>query len=164
MTEEDYKAFSECIRKNKNGTWMINFMDRLIVALTVVSYPMLLTYLYLVERGLFLRTIILPGVAFLVVSGFRYLFDQKRPYEIYDFEPVIKREGKGRSMPSRHVFSIFMIAMCFFQVDISLGFVFCILGTALAIIRVYGGVHFCRDVVAGALVAVLSGLLGFFVL
>ena len=151
------------IRKNKNGTWMMNLMDRLLVALTMASYPMLLVFLYLEERDIFLQTIILPAVAFVIVSLFRHFFNQKRPYEVYDFDPIIKRNGKGKSMPSRHVFSIFMIAMCFFQVDISLGFIFCIMGLCLALLRVYGGVHFIKDVVAGALIAILSGLLGFFV-
>ncbi|MCR5668843.1 MAG: phosphatase PAP2 family protein [Lachnospiraceae bacterium] len=164
MTEEDYRHFSECIRNNKNGEWMMNLMDRLIVAITVASYPMLLVYLYQTDFEVFTRTLILPAVAFLVVSLFRRFFNQKRPYEVYDFEPVIHRKGTGKSMPSRHVFSIFMIAMCFFQVDLSLGFTFCIMGTALALLRVYGGVHFVKDVIVGALVAIISGGLGFFIL
>jgi|UPI00047FD73F membrane-associated phospholipid phosphatase len=164
MTEEDYRHFSECIRNNKNGEWMMNLMDRLIVAITVASYPMLLVYLYQTDFEVFTRTLILPAVAFTVVSLFRHFFNQKRPYEVYDFEPVVHRNGTGKSMPSRHVFSIFMIAMCFFQVDLSLGFTFCIMGTALALLRVYGGVHFVKDVIVGALVAIISGGLGFFIL
>lgn len=142
----------------------MNLMDRLIVAITVASYPILLVYLYQTDFELFTRTLVLPAVAFLVVSLFRHFFNQKRPYEVYDFEPVVHRKGTGKSMPSRHVFSIFMIAMCFFQVDLSLGFTFCIMGTALALLRVYGGVHFVKDVIVGALVAIISGGLGFFIL
>jgi len=138
-------------------------LDYLIVALTVMAYPMLLAFLYYFQRQLLIQTLVVPAVAFVCVSVFRHLYNAPRPYEVLDFQPVIQREGSGKSMPSRHVFSIFMIAMCFFQVDVSLGFTFCILGVALAIIRVYGGVHYPKDVVIGALVAVLAGVLGFWV-
>ena len=163
LTEEDYRGFSEAIRKRKRGPILVNMADRLIVVLTMVAYPMLLCYCYFYERGILPRTILVPAFSFAAVSIFRHFYDRKRPYELMDFDPVIKRDGQGHSMPSRHVFSIFMIAMCFFQVDVSLGFTFCIMGFALAFIRVYGGVHYPSDVLAGAVAAICMGAFGFWV-
>ena len=74
------------------------------------------------------------------------------------------KETKGKSFPSRHVFSIAMIAMTFLRVSLPLAVLFFVLTALLAALRVLGGVHYVRDVAAGAAMGVLCGLLGFFIL
>ena len=44
------------------------------------------------------------------------------------------------------------------------GIAFLLLGTALALCRVIGGVHFPRDVLAGAVMGVLSGIIGYWLI
>ena len=51
----------------------------------------------------------IPGISFVAVSIFRKCYNAKRPYEIYDFKPLIPKDTIGKSFPSRHVFSIFVI-------------------------------------------------------
>ena len=75
------------------------------------------------------------------------LFDQKRPYVVYDFTPLIVKEKKGQSMPSRHVFSAFVIAMSALYICIPLGIFMMLLAVIMAFERVICGVHFPKDVI-----------------
>ena len=69
-----------------------------------------------------------------------------------------------RALPSRHVFSVFIIAATIFYVHPSAGILLGLLGVVLAVLRVIGGVHEPRDVIAGALAGILCGVLGYYVL
>ena len=55
------------------------------------------------------RALLVPGISFGAVSLFRWAFRAPRPYEVFETTPVIKKNTKGKSFPSRHVFSIFVI-------------------------------------------------------
>lgn len=57
-----------------------------------------------------------------------------------------------------------MIAMCWLAYCPPLGIALLVGGVVMAIIRVVGGVHYPRDVIAGALVAVFGGILGLWIL
>ena len=64
----------------------------------------------------------------------------------------------NRSFPSRHAFCAFLIATMFAVVFRSFGgMVPLLLATALGVARVLEGVHFPRDVVAGAVLGVAAG-------
>ena len=67
-------------------------------------------------------------------------------------------------MPSRHVFSAFVIGMAFLHMNIVLGIIILIIGCLMAVIRVIVGVHFPRDVIAGAVIGILSGIIGFYLI
>ena len=132
-------------------------------------YPLLLIYLAVYhltdkEPG-FVPALLVPGISFVLVSIFRSWYDAPRPYEIPGAEPpLIKKDAPGKSFPSRHIFSIFVIAVTFFWVWPVPGILIGIAGVLLAWSRVAGGVHFPRDVVAGALIGVFSGVIGYYVI
>ena len=50
------------------------------------------------------------GVAFAAVTLFRKAVNAPRPYETLGIDPLIEKDTAGRSFPSRHTFSLFMIA------------------------------------------------------
>ena len=64
---------------------------------------------------------------------------------------------------SRHVFSAFVIAMTLYYISSSSGsHSLIVAGIILAIVRgTGGGVHFSRDVVVGAIVGSVFGMMGF---
>jgi membrane-associated phospholipid phosphatase len=97
----------------------------------------------------------------LLVSVYRAWRSEKRPYEVLEIQPLIVKETKGNSFPSRHVFSAFVIAVTALWVAPAAGGVLLVLGVALAACRVIGGVHWPRDVIAGAAVGIAAGLLGY---
>ena len=67
-------------------------------------------------------------------------------------------------MPSRHIFSVFVIAMTFLYINPYLSLPFFFIGAVLALARVAGGVHYPSDVLVGAAIGILSGIIGYFVI
>ena len=97
----------------------------------------------------------------LILTGLVYL---SYPYDKLHFQPILNKHKHGESFPSRHVFSVFVIAMAFYYTCVPVGVVLTVFGVLMAAVRVAGGVHFPRDVAAGAAVGIVSGVLGFFVI
>jgi len=107
-----------------------------------------------------LRLLLICGVPFAVLSVFRRLLNWPRPYEVYGLAPLLKKETQGRSFPSRHVFSICVIGVSMLYLTPPLGIVLLVLAAVLAAVRVVSGVHFLRDVAAGAALGVFSAVAG----
>ncbi|MCR5581967.1 MAG: phosphatase PAP2 family protein [Pseudobutyrivibrio sp.] len=154
-----YKAISDNINNNHGLVKVLNILDKAITYITILFYSIYLLYAMFLYTGdshtLLYRSILIPGVSFILVSLFRKMVSSPRPYEVYDFEPAIKKDTVGKSFPSRHVFSIFIVAYTLLQTSLLLGIIVLIMGVILAVIRVVGGVHFIKDVVAGAAIATI---------
>ena len=116
------------------------------------------------DPKLTLRLIGTCGIPFLLLSAVRHALNLPRPFEVYDLEPLIPRETRGKSFPSRHVFSICVIGTCFCFLEPWVGYSLLGLGAVLAALRVVSAVHYPRDVIAGAAFGVASGLIGFLIL
>lgn len=165
MRAEQYNAMADRIRSYPHGVAIVTVVSKLIVWITMGSYLLLLVLLFgQKEFETLYHCALVPGVAFVVVSVFRHIYNAKRPYEEMEIQPLIVKDKKGQSFPSRHVFSSFIIGMAMIQVYPLWGMVLLVLGVVLAFLRVVGGVHFTRDVVAGAAIGLLSGILGFYVI
>ncbi len=173
-------------------------VNRLIIGLNQVLtrtvyllYPALIAYLLILwlssGESLILRGLLVPGISFVLVSIFRRIYNAPRPYEAADAKaPIIKKDSLGKSFPSRHIFSIFIIAITYLWVAwsmfeselatwpeswrfipgliVALGVLTFLVGVVLAFVRVLGGVHFPRDVIAGAIIAIFCGALGFWLI
>ncbi|MCR4782696.1 MAG: phosphatase PAP2 family protein [Lachnospiraceae bacterium] len=163
MTEAQYKCISESICRRKYGKMLINMLDNLITFMIFVSYPLLGVYVFYFQRSLLIEIALVPFVSFVAVSLFRHAVNAKRPYEVYDFTPIIEKDTKRHSFPSRHIFSAFMVGMAYMQVSMQGAIDIFILGVLLSVLRVFGGVHFIRDVIFGALIGILLGYLGFYI-
>ena len=165
MTAEQYRHMADKFRAHPGRVRAIRIINRVITGLTMASYPLLLCYL--LARGDALRlyqSILVPAVAFVVVSVFRYFYNAPRPYERMEIEPLIPKDTRGKSFPSRHVFSIFMIGMTYLPVVPAAAVLIFVAGVLLAVLRVIGGVHDISDVVAGAAIGILCGILGYYVI
>lgn len=103
-------------------------------------------------------------VGFVLVSLMRRLINAPRPYELYTFYDEKPKERAGRSFPSRHVYSAFAIATLTFFVSSVTGIILTVLALAMCVCRVLLGIHFIRDVVCGALIGVIAGLIGLLIL
>ena len=132
-------------------------------------YPLLLIYLAVnhltdKEPG-FIPAVLVPGISFALVSVFRSKINAPRPYEMPGAAPpVIQKDAPGKSFPSRHVFSIFVIAVTVFWVWPVPGILVGIAGAVLSWCRVAGGVHFPRDIAAAIVLAAACAAIGFFVI
>ena len=141
---------------------IINRLNFIITNAVYGIYPIILIILLYHQDVRFWRVLLTPAISSVFVSMFRNHFNAPRPYEVTDIKPIIKKETKGKSFPSRHVFSIFVIATTLFYISNPLGILLMLAGVVLAILRVLGGVHFPRDVIAGAIIGIVSGFLGFY--
>ena len=163
MTEEMYEKSMQWI-ENRIGINTVRILMKMLTGMTVVAYGVTLLWLLYQRDGWLLRVLLVPAVGFVLVSVFRKVVSAKRPYEIYEFMPLLEKDSKGNSFPSRHVFSNMIIAMAVLSVWTSGGVALMIIGICLAILRVMTGVHFIKDVLAGAGIAVVIGIIGFFVI
>lgn len=108
--------------------------------------------------GDLLCTLLVPCVGFLLVSALRRCIDAPRPYEACGINQLISKNMRGRSFPSRHVFSIVVIGMCWLHAFAPVGAAILAAGVVMAYARVVGGVHYPRDVVCAYVLGVALGL------
>lgn len=163
MTAQGYRRLSAPFRspgRQKGLVWA----NRVLTGLFYTFYPALLLRLALRGDARLWRCVLVPGVSFLLLSLWRKWSNQPRPCEVLDIEPLLRRDKKGESFPSRHVFSAFVIAMTALWLVPALGAALLVCGALLALCRVIGGVHWPRDVLAGALAGILAGLFGYWIL
>ena len=151
----------------------VSLANKVITDVVYVAYPCVLVWLTYAAAtgaagavGTLLRAVLVPGVSFALVTVLRKAINAPRPYEVFDASPIIPKDTRGNSFPSRHVFSIFVIAMTFCACCplAWVGPVMLVAGVLLAVIRVVSGVHFPRDVVVGALLGMLAGFMGLWIL
>ncbi|MCD8149001.1 MAG: phosphatase PAP2 family protein [Clostridiales bacterium] len=129
-----------------------------------IAYPVLLAVLALMRDARLIRVFLVPLLSFLAVTIFRKALNAPRPYEVWDSPPLIPKDTKGISFPSRHVFCVFIIAMATAYVCKPAAIVMMTAGVFLAAVRVIARIHFIKDVVAGALIAIILGWVGFWVI
>lgn len=158
MKKEEYERIFAAIKSCPYGIFCVTLFGKLITWFTAVIYVMQSAFLlWQGQYGRLAVVLAVPALSFMLVSLFRQKVNAKRPYELYGFIPLIPKETAGKSFPSRHVFSIFLIATTVFFLQCSMGIVLWVAGVCLAVIRVVTGVHFPRDVVAGAVLGVFCG-------
>lgn len=138
---------------------IIIILDRTITVMTAIAYIAVLVMFFIENKVSFIETILVPGISFVLVSAFRHIYNAPRPYEVTGIPPMTGKTTKGKSMPSRHTFSIFIIAMTVFYYDYRLGIPMLVFGVILAALRVIERVHFVKDVVVGAILGVGFGLI-----
>lgn len=164
MKKETYIKMTQPFRDHPKLAKCLHFFNKLCTGGMYLAYPILLIYLFLNKYATWKTAFFVPAVSFVLLSLVRKWINRKRPYETFELPPVIPKKTKGTSFPSRHVFSATMIAMTFLLVSpwSWIGFVFLGLSVILATVRVFSGVHYISDVLAGFLTAVLCAWLGFF--
>lgn len=155
--------YTERIYKNPKALLFVRAVDYLAVAFCALALAFAVAAKLVAADYIgALKLLVMLAVPFAAVSLARGIINAKRPYEIYDFHVQI--DGKsGSSFPSRHVFSAFAIATALMAEFTLLGVVAAVLGAALCIARVLLGLHFVRDVLAGALIGVLGSLIGLWI-
>ncbi len=164
---EKIPGFYEKVYAKKHIAALLMISGYASVLVTAVIFAVRLIQLMCSDMILALRFLTAAFVPFLLVSVLRYVINSERPYEFYHFKenglPVPKKK-LGKSFPSRHVFSAFLIGTLLLPNAAFAGAVVLILGLLLAVSRVLLGIHFIRDTAVGALLGIVSGLIGMLIL
>lgn len=160
MKRETYIRMTEYIKERPLLRAGLIACNRVITSCTPMIYAGVLLLLLIKKDSRIYAAILIPMISFLILSMVRSLINRERPYEKFETESVLPKEKQGQSFPSRHVFSIFVIAMTVLLGAnlVWLGICLFLAGIVLGALRVLLGVHYISDVLAGAVVGIFSGL------
>lgn len=150
-----------------NRTLKCRILDVLMPRLThlggpVIAIGSLLTALFLTAkpyRMWVIEALISLSVSHVFVHFVKKYYRRKRPYD--QLQSVHMHTGPLRdfSFPSGHTTAAFSIAVVFALHSLLLAFLFVPLAALVAISRMYLGLHYPSDCVAGALIGTLSSSL-----
>lgn len=160
--EQRYEQWAAPLRGRPGVVRALNIVNHGIVVVFYAAYAPLLGWACVSDPWKLAPLVGVTAVGFAAVSFFRRRFNAPRPYECCAIAPLIARDGAGKSFPSRHAFSAFAIAASWFAASAPVAVVLLVAAVVLAVCRVLGGVHFPRDVVAGAFIGSATGALAAF--
>ena len=166
MKGENYKTMSAYFSETKARSQTIKALHDVLPLVMYIFYPVQMIALAInngIGSEVFLRFTLIPLCTLIFVTVIRALINAKRPYEVYDYTPAVHKDTKGKSFPSRHTVCAFNIAMAFLYVNFRVGVIMLVIAAIIGVTRVLAGVHFIRDVISGAAIGILIGVLGFFV-
>lgn len=124
-----------------------------------LGYPVLLVYAFFAKQEVFVKALLVPAAVFLLITLLRKQIKEQRPYDKFQISPVIPKNSKPDSMPSRHTASAFIIATAFMAVNVYAGSVYMLIALLISLSRVCAGVHYAKDVIAGAATALIIGII-----
>ena len=157
------------VYKNKGFCSFLRVISAIAVAVAAASVFLALIAAWLgdgIDTAVKLAAVLL--IPFILVSLARRAVNLKRPSEVFDLRALgIDTQGfkRGFSFPSRHVFSGFLIGTALIMSSApAVGIVVLVLSALLGAARVLLGIHFLRDVIAGALVGAFSAVAGILII
>lgn len=159
MTERQYARWSAPFRRH--GGRGVTAMDRGLTAGVAAAYPILLVWCWLQTGAIPWRQIAVPAASLVIVTLLRALIDRPRPYERMNIQPLMAHRTPGKSFPSRHAFSVFVLAVTAWTIHPAAGVVLAAAGILLLLTRVLGGVHYPSDVLCGAVLGIGLAVAGY---
>jgi membrane-associated phospholipid phosphatase len=102
------------------------------------------------------------GVALLLVQPIANAVDRTRPFVAHPHSKLLVSHARDAGFPSDHATGAFAMAMALWFYDRTIGSICFVLAAIVAFARVYVGVHYPGDVVAGALIGIAVALIFYF--
>ncbi len=161
--EEFYRRISATWRTPAKRKALLT-TDRIIVALFAIVFVGTCIGLFIQHDVMVARFFVVPALTFVLISIMRVAINEPRPVQTCSINPLVQKDERGKSFPSRHVASATIISCALTAVSIPAG-VIAWIGTAiLAYARIAEGVHYPRDVVWAIIISLACGLVGFVVI
>lgn len=162
MDEQLYEKISRPFRKNPKRKQLFQAVNRLLVMVVYLAYIGAIYVSY--QKGIkeLTASILIPGISFVLLSAFRSYYNAPRPYEELAIVPLTPKDTKGKSFPSRHVFSAFLIVGVVWSLSKVFGVLLFVIACLIAASRVIGGVHYPKDVIAGGVSGLCFWIVGSF--
>ena len=150
--------------KYKAARYILRFVYKLLPLVMLVAYPVLLVHVYFTDLQSLPKLVLVPMHVFLGVTLLRVIIDEQRPYERFDTPSVFGKTTKGKSFPSRHTASAFIIAMAFMYVNFWWGMLAMLIALLIELSRIMAGAHYIHDVLAGMSISIVAGWIFMFLL
>ena len=178
MTPEQYRKIRDGLDARPTLRQLVLFCNHWLPAVPFVCYPVLLVILNVQWFALLrvgsaaaldfmqqiARAILVPGITFWFGTALRARLDRPRPYEQPGFVPLVAKETKGHSFPSRHALSAAVLAMTWLRFFPAVGVAMVIITLLICALRVLVGVHSVPDVLLGAALGFGLGAVGMWLL
>ena len=152
MNRAAYQKMTQPFRDHPKLAQSLHTINRILTGIVFFAYPSLLLFLFWRGADSLGPSIAVPLSGFLLVSALRKVINRPRPYEAFGLAPVIPKDTRGRSFPSRHVFSAAVIAATFLAQGqapfTAIGGALFLFALLLGAVRVLAGVHYISDVAA----------------
>ncbi|PWL73183.1 MAG: phosphatase PAP2 family protein [Clostridiales bacterium] len=161
MTTAGYNKCADWFYAHPGWLRMLRGGCRLLPLLLYAGYPVLLLVLALSRDIRFWKVLWIPAAVFVLVTVLRKVINARRPYEVLEIEPLVHKEKKSESFPSRHVASAVILAVAFWYICPPAGIAAGLIALLLAVLRPIAGVHFPRDVLAAAVISLALGIPAF---
>ena len=105
MEKKDYDKFynriSSGILAHPQGVKYLNGINTLLTRVIYVIYPLFILYLFWNRDMRWIKVTVIPAIAFTLLSLVRKKINRPRPYETWNYKPVISKDTSGKSWPSR---------------------------------------------------------------
>ncbi len=163
MNKQTYIKVMNYLYEHKALRKTMVAVERIIEISVILAYFASLIYCLYTSAGKALLSAVTCIAALYLCTMLRVVCDKRRPYEVYETLPAIDKSTKGKSFPSRHLTSIAVISITLLSLNIPLGIIFLALTVLMGALRVLLGVHFIKDVVVGAAIGIIIGVIGMFV-
>ena len=150
--------------ENKAARYTLHFIYKALPLLMLAAYPLLLIYAFFFLRSELFRLILVPLGVYVAVAVLRIVINEKRPYEKYGKPSVFQKDTNGKSFPSRHTASAFIISFAFLYVNMPIGIAFTVISALIAVSRILAGAHYVHDVIAGMAIGIVCGFVFFFLI
>ena len=163
MTEVQFIKITSFFRKNKFRENSLKFFCTFTPLLVAFIYAITIIFLIINKDKNLNLFLFVPASNFLFISVMRKLLNKSRPYDLFNHTPIVKySKGKGKSFPSRHTSSAFVIAISYFYINyIYIGLFMLAVACIVGLSRIIAGVHFPRDIIAAALISIIWAIAGF---
>ena len=163
MYTDFYSKVSAPWRRLANGRDVLSGIDRALAWLVAAVYGVVLVWLVANGDARVWKAALVPAVTFVLVSVVRAGINAPRPYEAYRIDPLITKDTRGKSMPSRHMASVVIIACALAWIDMRWGIGAVVGCAAIGYVRIASGVHFPRDIAAATALSLACAAVGFLV-
>ena len=178
MTAEQYTPIHHWFDAHPAAKRCVILLDRWLPLVPFICYPVLLCLLNVRLCRLFAvcrqgaldfmvliaRSIFVPGLVFWCGTLLRARLNYPRPYEQPGFIPLVEKETRGHSMPSRHALSSAVLAAVWLYFYPAAGWTMVGITLLICCLRVLTGVHHVRDVLCGAALGLALGAAGMWLL
>lgn len=142
----------------------LRLIDLVSVALIALSFLLGSYIAFCIDVWFGVGFLFTLALSYALVTGVRHFINAPRPYELTDFSAEAPKSTQGHSFPSRHVFSAFAIGVAELFVCWQLAIPTLVFGVCLGACRCLLGIHFSRDVIAGAVIGCVTSVIGMLII